>query len=145
VLKNIDPLLGADLLGHLAAMGHGDVLAVVDRNFPAASTARRLVTLPGVDAPTAVRAILSLFPVDSFVEPAVLRMGPVGDCRALRVLPAGRAGVPRRGHHGGAPVRLLPADQGRGLNRSPSARADLPHSGLALAGAAPYRQGNRFA
>jgi L-fucose mutarotase len=79
VLKNIDPLLNAELLGHLAAMGHGDVLAIVDRNFPAASTERRLVTLSGVDLETAARAILTVFPVDTFVEPAVLRMGAVGD------------------------------------------------------------------
>jgi L-fucose mutarotase len=78
VLKNIDPLLTAELLGHLAAMGHGDVLALVDRNFPAASTARRLVTLAGVDAPHAARAILSVLPVDTFVEPAVRWMGAVG-------------------------------------------------------------------
>jgi L-fucose mutarotase/ribose pyranase (RbsD/FucU family) len=61
VLKNIDPLLNAELLGHLAAMGHGDVLAIVDRNFPAASTARRLVTLSGVDLVTAARAIFTVF------------------------------------------------------------------------------------
>jgi L-fucose mutarotase len=79
VLTNIDPLLNAELLGHLAAMGHGDVLAIVDRNFPAASTARRLVTLSGVDLETAARAIFTVFPVDTFVEPAVLRMGAVGD------------------------------------------------------------------
>jgi L-fucose mutarotase len=79
VLKNIDPLLNADLLGHLAAMGHGDVLALVDRNFPAASNARRLVVLSGVDVVPAARAILSVFPIDAFVEPALLRMGPVGD------------------------------------------------------------------
>jgi L-fucose mutarotase len=79
VLKNIDPLLGPDLLRHLAAMGHGDVLALVDRNFPAESTARRLVSLPGVDVVTAARAILTIFPVDTFVEPAVLRMGPVDE------------------------------------------------------------------
>lgn len=79
MLKNIDPLLGADLLGHLAAMGHGDVLALVDRNYPAASSARRLVRLPGVDVPLAARAIFSVLPVDTFVEPAVLRMGPVGE------------------------------------------------------------------
>jgi L-fucose mutarotase len=79
VLKNIDPLLNAELLGHLAAMGHGDVLALVDRNFPAASTGQRLVTLSGADVPTAARAILSVLPVDAFVEPAVLRMGAVGD------------------------------------------------------------------
>jgi L-fucose mutarotase len=79
VLKNIDPLLGPELLGHLAAMGHGDVIALVDRNFPAASSAQRLVALHGVDVDSAARAILTVFPVDTFVEPALLRMGPVGE------------------------------------------------------------------
>ena len=88
MLKNIDPLLNADLLGHLAAMGHGDVLALVDRNFPAASTARRLVTLSGVDATTAARAIFSVFPVDTFVEPAFLRMGAVGSEETVQTVHA---------------------------------------------------------
>ncbi|GAA5145488.1 RbsD/FucU family protein [Nocardioides marinquilinus] len=84
MLKGIDPVLDADLLGHLAAMGHGDVLALVDRNFPAASNARRLVTLPGVDLVRAARAVLSVLPVDTFVEPAVLRMGAVGDVQTVQ-------------------------------------------------------------
>ncbi len=79
MLKNLDPLLSPDLLGHLAAMGHGDVLALVDRNYPAASSAQRLVVMPGIDVPTAARAIFSVLPIDTFVEPAVLRMGVVGD------------------------------------------------------------------
>ena len=84
MLKNIDPLLNAELLGHLAAMGHGDVVAIVDRNYPAASTARRLVTLSGVDVTTAAGAILSVLPVDTFVEPAIVRMGAVGDEDAVQ-------------------------------------------------------------
>jgi L-fucose mutarotase len=79
MLKNIDPLLNAELLGHLRAMGHGDVLALVDRNYPAASSAQRLVVLSGVDVVTAAEAIFSVMPVDAFVEPALLRMGAVGD------------------------------------------------------------------
>jgi L-fucose mutarotase len=59
-------------------MGHGDDLALVDRNFPATSVARRLVTLDGVDIPRAGRAILSVFPLDSFVDQPVLRMQMVG-------------------------------------------------------------------
>ena len=38
MLKNMDPLLGPELLRILADMGHGDEIAVVDANF----TARRL-------------------------------------------------------------------------------------------------------
>ena len=78
MLKGIDPLLNADLLHILRAMGHGDDLALVDRNFPAASVARRLVTLDGVDIPRAGRAILSVFPLDSFVDKPALRMEVVG-------------------------------------------------------------------
>jgi L-fucose mutarotase len=107
VLKNIDPLLGADLLGHLAAMGHGDVLAVVDRNFPAASTARRLVTLAGVDVPTAARAILTVFPVDTFVEPAVLRMGPVGDEDAVQEVHAALQGEVERAEGRSVPTAAV--------------------------------------
>lgn len=78
MLKGIHPLLTADLLGHLQAMGHGDVVAIVDRNFPAAATATRLVGLPGSTVVDAATAILSVLPVDTFVEPAVRWMGPVG-------------------------------------------------------------------
>jgi L-fucose mutarotase len=74
VLKGINPLLGPDLLHHLRAMGHGDVLAVVDRNYPATTPGGRVVRLDGVDLETAVRAVLSVLPLDTFVEPAVFRM-----------------------------------------------------------------------
>jgi len=63
MLKGLDPLLGPDLLHALAAMGHGDELVVADANFPAASVARRLIRLPGIDAPRALRAILSVLPL----------------------------------------------------------------------------------
>jgi L-fucose mutarotase len=79
MLKNIDPLLNADVLYALRAMGHGDALILCDSNFPADSVARqtvlgRLLRIDGVDAPAAARAILSVFPLDSFVEHAALRM-----------------------------------------------------------------------
>jgi L-fucose mutarotase len=78
VLKGIDDLISADLLFVLAAMGHGDEIAVVDRNFPAASMARRLVRLDGVAVTEAGRAILTLLPLDTFVDSPVLRMEVVG-------------------------------------------------------------------
>ena len=79
MLKNIDPLLHADLLHVLRAMGHGDELAIVDRNFPAQSTAQRLVRLDGVGIVEAARAILSVYPIDTFIDPPVFRMEVVGD------------------------------------------------------------------
>ncbi|MFO1350135.1 MAG: RbsD/FucU domain-containing protein [Gammaproteobacteria bacterium] len=74
MLININPLLSADLLHALRSMGHGDELTLVDANFPAASNARRLIQLDGADLLQAGAAILSVFPLDSFVEYAVLRM-----------------------------------------------------------------------
>jgi L-fucose mutarotase len=79
MLKNVDPLLNADVLYALRAMGHGDALILCDANFPADSVARetvlgRLLRIDGVDAPRAAQAILSVFPLDTFVEHAALRM-----------------------------------------------------------------------
>lgn len=79
MLKNIDPLLTPELLYVLAAMGHGDDLVVVDANFPADAVARRTawgrsVSLAGTATPAALRAILSLLPLDEFVEEPVRRM-----------------------------------------------------------------------
>jgi L-fucose mutarotase len=90
MLKNLDPLLSPELLYVLAAMGHGDEVAVVDANFPADSVARRtgygrLVTIAGVPMPEAVRAILSVLPLDEFVDQPVHRMAVDG---ALDQLPA---------------------------------------------------------
>jgi L-fucose mutarotase len=79
MLKGIDPILTGPLLGALQDMGHGDVLALVDRNYPAVSTSQRLVNLPGLDIGSAARAVFSVFPIDTFVEPAAFRMGEVGN------------------------------------------------------------------
>ena len=40
MLKGISPLLNADVLYALKAMGHGDMLVIVDTNFPADAIAR---------------------------------------------------------------------------------------------------------
>jgi L-fucose mutarotase len=78
MLKHIDPILNAELLHVLASMGHGDELAIVDANFPAATMARRLVRLDGVSAPRALEAVLTLLPLDDFVEAPVTTMQVVG-------------------------------------------------------------------
>ena len=72
MLKDIDPLLNAPLLGALRAMGHGDVLILSDYNFPSHSVASETVLGEAlhVDAPAArvAEAILSLMPLDDFVD-----------------------------------------------------------------------------
>ena len=76
MLKSIDPLLNADLLYVLRSMGHGDDLVLVDANFPSASVAGNcpLIHLDGVDIPRAGKSILSVLPLDSFVDEPVRRM-----------------------------------------------------------------------
>ena len=68
MLKGIDPLLSGDLLHILDDMGHGDVLMLVDRNYPAVASGRPVVRLGEVSVLRAARAILRVFPLDSFVE-----------------------------------------------------------------------------
>src|SRR5215510_15323658 len=83
MLKSIDPILNADVLYALRAMGHGDDLVICDTNFPADSVARqsvlgRLLRIDNVTAGRAARAILSVLPLDSFVDKPALRMEIVG-------------------------------------------------------------------
>lgn len=82
MLKNLDPLLSPDLLHALRLMGHGDEIAVVDANFPAASVAKRLIRLDGVSAIAVVDAILSVMPLDDFATDAAWRMEVAGEAQA---------------------------------------------------------------
>ena len=77
MLYGVDPLIGPDLLGLLARMGHGDRLVVVDANYPAYSAGPPVVRVDGVDAPAVVRAILTLMPLDAFVSVSAWSMDPV--------------------------------------------------------------------
>ena len=88
MLKNLDPLLNADVLHALRAMGHGDYLVLSDTNFPSDSVAKKTVLgeLLRIDAscPRAARAILSVMPLDSFVEHATYRMEVVGNPKDIQ-------------------------------------------------------------
>ncbi|MEO8740703.1 MAG: RbsD/FucU domain-containing protein [Casimicrobiaceae bacterium] len=83
MLKGIHPLLHADLLHALAAMGHGDELVIVDANFPAASVSKRLVQVPTLSSALALDAILTLFPIDTVAKPAVVTMQVIDDIAAV--------------------------------------------------------------
>lgn len=77
MLKGIDPLLSSQLLTILAEMGHGDELAIVDANFPAISMGKRVIQL-SASAVAALAAVLTLFPLDDFVEAPATSMQVVG-------------------------------------------------------------------
>lgn len=79
MLKGIDPLLCGDLLAILDDMGHGDQLALVDRNFPAVSSDRPVVRLGEVTILRAAEAILSVLPLDSFQPHPLERMEVADD------------------------------------------------------------------
>ena len=74
MLKGIDPLLNGDLLKILDDMGHGDQLLVVDRNYPAHAAGKPLVWLGEASMERAASAILSVFPLDTFIEKPLARM-----------------------------------------------------------------------
>ena len=74
MLINIDPILSPELLHALRSMGHGDKLVLADANFPSASLAKKLIRLDGVNIPNAAKAILSVLPLDSFVDYPIERM-----------------------------------------------------------------------
>jgi L-fucose mutarotase len=83
MLKGIDNRLNAEVLACLRAMGHGDVLIVADTNFPSDSVARATVTgkllrMENLTAAEAVGAILSVLPLDTFVDDFAGRMEVVG-------------------------------------------------------------------
>lgn len=71
----------------LMLMGHGDDLVICDVNHPAATIAARttfgrLIDMAGCDIAGALRAILTVMPVDTFVDAPVCRMQVVGNPKA---------------------------------------------------------------
>ena len=72
MLIGIPPLLGPDFLAILRAMGHGDEIAIVDGNYPAAEHARRLLRADGQGVLAVVQAVLTVMPLDRSA-PALFR------------------------------------------------------------------------
>lgn len=112
MLKGLPAVLTPDLLWALAAMGHGDTLAVVDRNYPAYALHDRVLPLAGVDITEAFAAIGAVVPVDRAVEPAVFAMAPDGDPDAVV-----------ESH--GAVRAVLTASEGRPVTLQPVERTDF--------------------
>jgi L-fucose mutarotase len=109
MLKGIDPLLSADLLWALASMGHGDEIALVDANHPAARLAAeaggpRLIRLPGIPLQRVAAAILSVLPIDRDEPCALRRMAVPGEVTPpavqREVMDAVRAAFPDLGEVG---------------------------------------------
>ena len=74
MLKNIPVCISPDLMHALMSMGHGDEIVLADADFPAATYAKRLIRVDGLDVGTLLEAILPFFPLDTFVEKPVITM-----------------------------------------------------------------------
>jgi L-fucose mutarotase len=79
MLKLIPAVLGPDLLHTLRAMGHGDELVIADANFPAEHLGPKTIRADGLDATVILDAVLTLMPLDDFVDAAAIGMAVVGD------------------------------------------------------------------
>lgn len=74
MLIGIDPALSGDLLKVLDDMGHGDELVICDRNYPAYSAGKPVIRMGDAGAMRTFRAVLSVFPLDSYVSHPLERM-----------------------------------------------------------------------
>jgi L-fucose mutarotase len=96
MLKNIDPRLTPELLYVLRAMGHGDELAIVDANYPAESAGPRVIRLDALSATQTLDIVLSVFPLDTFVPDACVRMEVVGKAKEQPIFDEFRALIAER-------------------------------------------------
>lgn len=83
MLKGIDQRLNADVLYVLRAMGHGVTLVLADCNFPSESISKstafgRPLAMENMSSANAASAVLSVLPLDTFVDDFALRMEVVG-------------------------------------------------------------------
>lgn len=73
MLKGIPKILSPDLLKVLCEMGHSDRLVIADGNFPAESMGKAgiVIRMDGHNACDVLKAILAVFPLDTYVEQPV--------------------------------------------------------------------------
>ena len=76
MLKGIPSLLSPELLKILSEMGHSDRIVIADGNFPAETMGKDAIVIryDGNGVPEVLDAILSVIPLDSYVEKPVLLM-----------------------------------------------------------------------
>ena len=142
MLKGIDPLLNADVLGVLRAMGHGDDLIITDTNFPSDSVARQTVygSLLRIDASATdvVQAVLSVMPIDTFVDDAAARMEVVDEPKTI--LPV-MTEVQDKVSAVDGPNRMLPIERFSFYDRAKKAYAIIQTGERRFYGCFAFRKG----
>lgn len=73
MLKGIPQILSPELLKVLCEMGHSDQIVLSDGNFPAESMGKDCIVIrcDGHGVPELLDAILTIFPLDTYVEKSV--------------------------------------------------------------------------
>ena len=76
MLKGIPKILSTELLKVLCEMGHSDRLVIADGNFPSESMGKnaKVIRCDGHGVPELLEAILTVFPLDTYVETPVSLM-----------------------------------------------------------------------
>ena len=76
MLKGIPKILSPELLKVLCEMGHSDRLVIADGNFPSESMGKnaKAIRCDGHGVPELLEAILTVFPLDTYVETPVSLM-----------------------------------------------------------------------
>ena len=76
MLKGIPKILSPELLKVLCEMGHSDRICIADGNFPAETMGKDAIVVraDGHSVPELLDAILTVFPLDTYVEKPVLLM-----------------------------------------------------------------------
>jgi len=77
MLKGIPPILSPELLKVLCEMGHTDELTIGDGNFPGHTYGKKVIRLDGHGVPEILDAILTVFPLDTYVDKPVTLMAVV--------------------------------------------------------------------
>ena len=74
MLKGLSPLLTPELLKILCEMGHGDEIVVAYGNFPSEAIGQRVVRLDAHAGTDVLKAIMSVFPIDTYSDPNAFLM-----------------------------------------------------------------------
>ena len=76
MLKGIPKILSPELLKVLCEMGHSDRLVIANGNFPSESMGKnaKVIRCDGHGVPELLEAILTVFPLDTYVETPVSLM-----------------------------------------------------------------------
>ena len=74
MLINVNPLISPEILQLIRSMGHGHKFVLSDANFPSYSHANKIYRMDGLNIPQAAEALLTHFPLDSFIPHPVERM-----------------------------------------------------------------------